>query len=149
MGAFLKVFEAREDMEIVAVVMGCETSKDRFAACKQLLDYGFASFALVSPQAEQADIPVKLGTADTVTAVPAGENSVLIDKSQKSSVTQQMVVEDFVQAPVSKGQRLGTLYIKAGQQVLKEIPLVAEQAVERLTFWQLWGRVLAKLAMAG
>ena len=50
---------------------------------------------------------------------------------------------------MSRGQRLGTLYIKAGEQVLKEIPLVAETAVEKLTFWQMWSRILRKLVMAG
>ncbi|MBR2938142.1 MAG: D-alanyl-D-alanine carboxypeptidase [Oscillospiraceae bacterium] len=137
----------REDMELIAVVMGCESSKERFAACKQLLDYGFATYALITPQAETAKIPVKLGIADTVNAVPAGEEAVLIEKAQKSGIHQQVELTDTVDAPVSKGQRLGTLYIKAEDQVLKEIPLVAEESVPRLTFGQIWRRVLQKLAM--
>ena len=91
---------------------------------------------------------MKLGVADTVTAVPAGEDAVLLDKAQKNQVTQQVVLEEQVDAPVSKGQRLGTLYIKAGEQVLKEIPMVAEAAIEKLTFWQMWGRLFRKLVMA-
>ena len=148
-GYCLSASALREDMELIAVVMGCETSKERFAACKQMLDYGFASYALITPKTEKAEIPIKLGVADTVTAVPAGEDVVLIDKAQKNQVTQQVELEEQVDAPVSKGQRLGTLYIKAGEQVLKEIPMVAEQAVEKLTFWQMWGRVFRKLVMAG
>ena len=147
-GYCLSASALREDMEIVAVVMGSETSKDRFAACKQLLDFGFASFALIAPQRENVQIPVKLGVADWVTAVPSGEDAVLIDKAQKNQVTQQLVLEEQVDAPVSKGQRLGTLYIKAGEQVLKEIPMVAETAVEKLTFWQMFTRVFQKLVMA-
>lgn len=147
-GYCLSASALREDMELVAVVMGCETSKDRFAACKSILDYGFASFALITPKEESAKIPVKLGVADTVTAVPAGADAVLIDKGQKSQVTQSMELLESVEAPVSKGQRLGTLYIKAGEQVLKEIPLVAEEPVAKLTFWQMWSRILRKLVMA-
>ena len=147
-GYCLSASALREDMEIVAVVMGCETSKERFAACKSMLDYGFAGFALITPQGETAEIPVKLGVADTVKVVPSGEDAVLIDKAQKSMVTQQVVLDEQVDAPVSKGQRLGTLYIKAGEQVLKEIPMVADQAVEKLTFWQMFGRLFRKLVMA-
>ena len=147
-GYCLSASALREDMELVAVVMGSESSKERFGACKSLLDYGFASFALITPQSERAEIPVKLGVADFVTAVPAGEDAVLIDKAQKNQVTQQVEMEEFAPAPVSKGQRLGTLYIKAGEQVLKEIPLVAENAVEKLTFWQMWSKILRKLVMA-
>jgi len=135
-------------MELVAVVMGCETSKDRFAACKQLLDHGFASYALITPRQDSLEIPVKLGTADAVTAVPSGMDSVLIDKGQKNTVTQEISLLDAVDAPVSQGQRLGTLYIKAGEQVLKEIPLVAEQTVPKLTFGQMFSRILRVLTMS-
>jgi len=147
-GYCLSASAMREDLELVAVVMGCETSKERFAACKQLLDYGFATYALVSPQQEAVQIPVKLGVADSVTAIPSGEDAVLIEKAQKNQIAQQVELLDMVDAPVSKGQRLGTLYMKAGEQVLKEIPLVAEASVERLTFWQMFSRVFQKLVMA-
>lgn len=148
-GYCLSASALREDMELVAVVMGSATSKERFAACKQMLDYGFASFALINPQTEKSQIPVKLGAEDFVTAAPAGEGAVLVEKAQKNQITQQVVLEEQVDAPVSRGQRLGTLYIKAGEQVLKEIPMVAEEAVEKLTFWQMFSRVLQKLVMAG
>ena len=94
-------------------------------------------------------MPVTLGVADTVKAVPTDMDAVLVDKGQKSQVTQQTELYETVEAPVAKGQRLGTLYVKAGEQVLKEIPLVAEDGVDKLTFFQLWGRVLRKLAMCG
>ena len=138
----------RDEMELVAVVMGCETSKDRFAACKSLLDHGFASYALITPQQDKAEIPVKLGNGDSVSAVPSGMDSVLIDKGQKAMITQETELLEQVSAPVSQGQRLGTLYIKAGEQVLKEIPLVAETAVPKLTFGQMFSRLLRVLTMA-
>ena len=51
-------------------------------------------------------------------------------------------------APVSQGQRLGTLTVKAGEQVLKEVPLVAEEGVERMSYWDLFGMVFKRAAMA-
>ncbi len=144
-GYCLSASAQRDGMELVAVVMGCETSKDRFAACKQLLDYGFATYALIRPKTEETAVPVRLGTADSVAAVPGETGGILIDKSQKSSVSQQVQLEETVTAPVSKGQRLGTLYVKSGEQVLKEIPLVAETAIPRLTFGQIFRRVLGTL----
>ena len=138
----------REGLELIAVVMGCESSQKRFAACKSMLDYGFANFALVQPEIpEIAAIPVKLGIADSVTAVPAGDGKMLIDKAQKSTVTTEVALEQEVTAPVSQGQRLGTLTVKAGEQVLAEIPMVAETGVEKLTFWQMYLRILKKVCM--
>ena len=148
-GYCLSASAEREGMELIAVVMGCETSKERFAACKSLLDYGFASYAVVEPQIPEAvEIPVKLGVCKTVTAVAGQEKAILIDKAQKSLIRYETVLEEAVTAPVSKGQRLGTLSVCAGEQVLAQIPLVAETAVERLSFGQLFLRALKQICMA-
>ena len=148
-GYCLSASAQREGLELIAVVMGCETSPKRFAACKSMLDYGFANFALVAPEVtEDTQVPVKLGMTETVKAVPSQTDALLIDKSQRNSVTTHVELDPSVTAPVSKGQRLGTMTIKSGEQVLAQIPLVAEDAVERLRFGDLFIRMLKQIAMA-
>ena len=147
-GYCLSASAQREGLELIAVVMGCETSQKRFAACKQMLDYGFANFALICPKfPEVSQVSVKLGTADSVNAVPANDGSMLIDKGQKNLVTTEVELEPEVTAPVSKGQRLGTMTVKAGEQILAEIPMVAEAGVEKLTWGQMFLRLLRKVCM--
>ena len=51
-------------------------------------------------------------------------------------------------APVTRGQQIGTLSIKSGEQTLRQIPLVAAEGVERLTTGDLFVKVLRKAAMA-
>ena len=148
-GYCLSATAQREGLGLIAVVMGAETSQDRFAACKQMLDYGFANFALVTPEMPLSNaVPVKLGVSGTVNAIPGEDTQLLIDKSQKAMVTTQMELEQEVAAPVSKGQRLGTLTVKAGEQVLAQVPMVAETAVERLTWGDLFLKMLKQLCMA-
>ena len=147
-GYCLSASARRDGLELIAVVMGCETSQKRFAACKQMLDYGFANFALISPKLpEVSHVSVKLGTADSVNAVPADDGSMLIDKGQKNLVTTEVELEPTVTAPVSKGQRLGTMTLRAGEQILAQIPLVAESGVEKLTWGQMFLRLLRKVCM--
>ena len=148
-GYCLSASAEREGMELIAVVLGSETSPKRFAACKSLLDYGFANYALAAPEYTPQTIPVELGTADTVTAVPSRVPRLLIDKDQRSTVTTRVEQKEKITAPVSQGQRLGTLTVLSGEQVLDQIPLVAEKTVPKLTFMQLWGRVIGKMVMAG
>ncbi len=148
-GYCLSATAERDGLGLVAVVMGAATTQERFAACKSMLDYGFANFALVQPELpEQAQVPVTLGRAGQVQAVPAQESKLLIDKGQREQVSTQVELEPGVTAPVSKGQRLGTLTVKAGDQVLAQVPMVAAQSVERLSWWDLVQRVLQKMAMA-
>ena len=148
-GYCLSATAQREGMELIAVVMGADTSANRNAACKQLLDYGFANYALITPELpEPESIAVKLGKTETVTAVLGENGGILIDKSQKASVSMELSAEESVTAPVSQGQRLGTLTVKAGEQVLREVPLVAAEGVERMSYWDLFVMVFKRAAMA-
>jgi D-alanyl-D-alanine carboxypeptidase (penicillin-binding protein 5/6) len=148
-GYCLSASAEREGMELIAVVMGCETSADRFNACKSMLDFGFANFALISAEAEgKMEVEVKLGEDRTVTAVPGALTRMLIDKAQRGSVATEVKLEESVTAPVSRGQRLGTLTVKAGEQVLAQVPLVAEQAVRRLGWSDLFIMIFKQVAMA-
>jgi D-alanyl-D-alanine carboxypeptidase (penicillin-binding protein 5/6) len=148
-GYCLSATAERDGMGLIAVVMGCETSKDRFAACKQLLDYGFANYALVAPEITENAVPVKLGTSDFVSAVPAESPKLLVDKAQKNQVQILTELEETVSAPVSKGQKLGMMTIKVGEQTIRQIPMVAEEGVARLTWWDLFLQIFRKVAMSG
>ena len=148
-GYCLSASAEREGMELIAVVMGCSTSQKRTAACKAMLDYGFANFALVDPKPEQGlSVPVTLGKQKQVKITMGQEGSLLIDKGQKNSVTTEISLEEGVAAPVSLGQKLGTMTVKAGEQVLSEIPLVAAEPVEKLSFWEVFVLILRRAAMA-
>ena len=139
----------RDGMELIAVIMGSATSQNRFAACKSMLDYGFANFAVYTPSVqENMSVPVTLGKAGSVRAVPAEASALLVEKAQLSSVTSDFVLEERVDAPVSKGQRLGTLTVKAGEQVLAQIPLVAEEGIERKGWGDIFVDLLRQVAMA-
>ena len=148
-GYCLSATAERGGMELIAVVMGAETSKGRNAACKQLLDYGFANYALFVPElGDTPDVPVELGKAPSV-GLSLGENAaLLVEKGQRSSITTETQLEEKAPAPVSQGQRLGTLRVKAGEQILSEIPLVAAEGIPRLTWGDLFGKVMRRVCMA-
>jgi D-alanyl-D-alanine carboxypeptidase (penicillin-binding protein 5/6) len=148
-GYCLSASARREGLDLIAVVMGADTSQNRFAACKSMLDYGFANFALYAPEVPaDTAVPVKLGKSAAIGAVPGEDTSLLVEKSQRGSITTQMTLEESVTAPVSTGQRLGTMTVSAGEQILAQIPLVAGESVARLTFFDLFRQILARVCMA-
>ena len=148
-GYCLSATAQRDGMELIAVTMGCESAKIRNAACKQLLDYGFANFALVSPDLEDVpSVPVVLGKEKDVSLELSGARQLLIPKAKKAGLTQSVSLEESVNAPVEKGAVLGTLTVKSGGETLLEIPLSAAKAVEKLTFGDVFLMVLKRAAMA-
>ena len=147
-GYCLSASAQRDGLELIAVVMGSETSQDRFAACKSMLDYGFANFALYAPELQAgASVPVKLGTEGTVAAVPESEGSLLVDKGKVSAIRTEIAMEESVTAPVAAGQKLGELTILSGDEELARIPLVAAQEVGRVSWAQMFLRLLGRIVM--
>ena len=149
-GYCLSASAEREGLELIAVVMGSKTSQERNAACAQLLDLGFAGYSLIAPDLTEADttIPIKLGTQPCTTAQLGAGTELLIEKAKQNTVTTELDLPDSLTAPVQQGQQVGTLTVKAGEEILTRIPLTAKDTVPRLTWLQLFTRILRKCAMA-
>ena len=148
-GHCLSASAKRDGIELIAVVMHCSSSTDRFQSAKALLDYGFANYALVSAEAPEVlpTVQVRLGRTSVLQPVLQESAPILIEKGQQASVTKTVQVEPEITAPVSAGQQLGTMTIKAGDEVLAEIPVIAPERIEKLTWWELTARILRRLCM--
>ncbi len=150
-GYCLSASAERGGMELIAVVMHCKTSSDRFESAKALLNYGFSNYAIVDPMENLTlePVPVVLGKRDFVEAEASGAGTILLGKALAGSVTCTAELEESVKAPVLKGQRLGTLRIAAGGRVLREIELAAAQEVQALGLLDIWAQMLETACMAG
>ena len=147
-GYCLSASAERGGMELIAVVMHCDTSPHRFESAKALLNYGFSNFALVQPAPEEEipAVPVRLGTQESVTPVLQTDAPVLVDKALAASAKSTVQLAEQVTAPVEQGQTLGMLTVKAGDQTLAEIPLVAPEPIPALTWWDVFLQMLKAIA---
>ena len=133
----------REGMELIAVVLGGETSQQRFEDAKTLLNYGFSTYTLVDAGGDTTlePVPVTLGEAAQVEPVLEG-GKLLVQRSQAGSLTREVQLPETMEAPVEEGAVLGKLTVRCGEETLYELPLRAGAGVPRLTLMGLWGRVL-------
>ena len=147
-GHCLSASAARNGMELIAVVLHCASSTDRFESAKALLNYGFSNYALVTPEpGELPAVPVTLGTSMEITPVLADETPILIDKALAASVETNVRVDGSVTAPVEAGQTLGTLTITSGGQTIAERDLIAPEAVGALRWGDVYLQMLRALCM--
>ena len=138
----------RDGMELIAVVLGGATSQQRFEDAKTLLNYGFATYALHTVEAAEplSPLPVKLGMTDTVAlTLPEKGRQVLVKKSQAAGLTQEVTLPESVEAPVAADQQVGTLTVRDGEIIVLEVPIRAAEAVEKLTWWEMYRRMLGML----
>ena len=134
----------RDGMELIAVILKGETSQTRFQDARTLLSYGFSHYALrsIEPETPLPPIPVKLGAADAVEVAPDGSCLLLLDKDKAAALRQEVTLEETLTAPVERGERVGTLTAYAGDELVAEIPLLTASDVPRVTYGQMFMRIL-------
>lgn len=134
----------RDGMELIAVIMKDATSNQRFEDAKALLTYGFSNYALrkITLDAPLPPIPVELGAQATVQPVLAEGGMLLLEKAKAGDLEQFVTLAETAAAPVTPGDPLGTLTVTSGEEIVAEIPILAGEAVPRVTYGQMLMRLL-------
>jgi serine-type D-Ala-D-Ala carboxypeptidase (penicillin-binding protein 5/6) len=138
-------FPNLQGRRLLAIVLGASSETARANEAQKLLNWGFtvyeglklfdANQPVLEPQVwKGAEKTVKLGQPQPIVlAVPAGSSS---------RIRTQVARPDPLVAPFSKGQHVATLKILAGDQLLREVPLVALEPVEQAgIFGRAWDAV--------
>mgnify|MGYP004501914317 FL=1 len=136
-GYCLSATAERDGMELVAVVMGGETSPDRFNGAKKLLDYGFANYTFTridSGLESGLTVPIANGTAEKAEVKSDGVLNVLLQRTADQNVEREVVFNKNIKAPVKKGEVLGTVNISIGGEPIGEIEITAACDVDKITF---------------
>ena len=124
----------RNDMQLIAVVLGAPTSAERFASAKSLLDYGFANYEVntqITAGDEVQKIAVEKGVDKEVGVVAGDSCSTLVKKGQEDNITKEIKIDETITAPIEAGQKIGTMTISRDGEVIADIDLNALSAVEK------------------
>ena len=124
----------RNDMQLIAVVLGAPTSAERYASAKSLLDYGFANYAVntqITAGDEVQKIAVEKGVDKEVDVVAGDSCSTLVKKGQEDNITKEIKIDETITAPIEAGQKIGTMTISRDGEVIADIDLNALSAVEK------------------
>ncbi|MDO5477537.1 MAG: D-alanyl-D-alanine carboxypeptidase family protein [Clostridia bacterium] len=147
-GCCISASAERDGMQLIAVVMGSPTSNDRFEDAKALLDYGYSNYNLwYGPDRETSvgHIKVRKGSAETVAYLPESNMYALVRRSETGREELEVETEEFVTAPLKKGDAVGVIKCLLNGEVIAETKLVAASDVERIGFWQLQKKMLGFL----
>ncbi|MBQ2735136.1 MAG: D-alanyl-D-alanine carboxypeptidase [Clostridia bacterium] len=146
-GFCVSVTAERDGFSLICVIMGAESRDVRNATATQLLDWGFANYGLyTSESTELVPLPVTGGAQNTCRA-SYGTFSVVLPKASVSSVEQKLVLPDIFAAPIKEGDEIGNVEFWSEGKVIGEIPIVADESVEKINFFQIFTRMLARFLL--
>lgn len=147
-GYCLSATAERDGLSLVAVVMGADTTSDRFEGAKKLLDFGFSNFSYTEIDADLKNdfcVEVADGVKDSLKVKADGSFSLLLKKSDTAQITKKTVIDKKISAPIKKGDAVGIVKIYSGKEQIGEIKLLADENINKLTFLRVFIRVFKGL----
>ena len=147
-GVCISASASRDDLRLIAVVLGSSSGKERFAAATSLLDYGFAMFesALVPiPADAPKTLPVQKGEEPALELCYTAPERCLAVKGQGSALQAEVELPQTLEAPIREGSVIGSLNIKNSQGILQSCPIIAAKPVDARSFSGCFRRVVNAL----
>jgi D-alanyl-D-alanine carboxypeptidase (penicillin-binding protein 5/6) len=133
----------RDNLRLIAVVMGAPQKRHCFGEAAQLLTKGFREYkelpAVKKGDIVANDVAVKGGKPGFVRVIAGDNLSVLSKRTDKPNFSVELVLASDLHAPLSANARIGDVIVTEGDTVVGKVPALAADAVEQQT--SLWKRL--------
>lgn len=146
-GFCVSVTAERDGLSLICVIMGAESRDVRNAQATRLLDWGFANYAAYRAEPKALEDVHILGGVKNNCAVGYEPFSAVLPKGDISRVEQKTEMNEQAAAPIQTGDKLGQVQYILDGKVIGEVPITAQEDIEKIGFWGLFLRMLAKIFM--
>ena len=136
----LSASATRDRLSLIAVIMKAPTTKIRFEEAQKLLDYGFANFSFKEfgkKGEEVGTLQVNKGVTQQISAILEEDAGTLVEKNKEKNITQNLTLEEKIDAPVKKGQKLGEITFTLEGKTLSTINIIAQEDVEKINLFNM------------
>ncbi|UCZ55278.1 D-alanyl-D-alanine carboxypeptidase [Bacillus shivajii] len=139
----------KNDMRMIAVVMGAPSPKERNRQITEMFDYAYSQYEL-QRRYERGDllgeVKISKGSDSTVQVLADRNVSLLMKKGENvEGITERLELEEPIAAPVDKGQVAGKLYVEKDGDVLSEVDVIVAEDVSEASLWKLFKRTTSIL----
>ena len=136
----------RGNMRLITVVAGSDSANNSFSDTQRLLEYGFRFYATekyFDVGKEYASAKVWGGKNDTISLGVENDISVTLPRTKFKDLKVNYVVKNNVQAPINKGDKIGTLELISDNNTVLISDLIALEDIEAKGFFgRLWSRLV-------
>lgn len=135
----------RENLHLIAVVMGAESSQARNNAATKLLNYGFANYALYSDiGGDEKEIPISGGIKENLKIMPS-DFEILSKRSELGKITREEIIYDNLTAPIKLNEKVGEIIYKVDGKEIGKADILSCETVDNLTIWKYILKIIKNL----
>lgn len=128
----------KNEMRLIAIIVGAKSERARETESRKLLNYGFRffeTFKLHAANAPLTDMRIWKGEKETVPLGLTSSLYITTPRGKRNKIKAHMNVDATIIAPIEKGQEYGKVEVKLGDEVIVERPLVALDDVAEGGLW--------------
>ena len=136
-GYCLSASAERNGLHLIAVVMGADSSNERFDGAKAMLDWGFANFETVTPQLDSSllsDVRVLKGVEAYIVPVADEIKPLTLKKGESEKIATEIILAENIEAPCEENQILGKIILTVDGKTAGEVNIRSKNPVERINF---------------
>ncbi|SHI56457.1 D-alanyl-D-alanine carboxypeptidase (penicillin-binding protein 5/6) [Geosporobacter subterraneus DSM 17957] len=145
----LSASAVKNNLTLIAVILGSPTSDIRFAEAKKLLNYGFASFSAV-PIVRKGEVidelQVEKGKAYTVKAIAKDHLNALVKKGEENNVQKEIILPKQIKAPFAAGEKIGEVIATKDGQEIGRMDIVTDVEVPKASLIDIFGKMVKRVS---
>lgn len=147
-GYCLTATAKKNNMRLLSVVMGEESSGLRNSETSSMLDYGFAQYKsneLIKKGEVVKEVEIEKAKQKSVSIVTSEEASILMKKTDKMGEITYETEIDKIKAPIKVGDKVGALNIKEDGKLIRKINLTVKEEIKKANILELYIRYLSDI----
>ncbi|MFB5067195.1 MAG: D-alanyl-D-alanine carboxypeptidase family protein [Candidatus Wallacebacter cryptica] len=140
----------RDELRLIAVVLGSSSEASRESDITKLLDYGFREYTthLVIPkQTAVGEIMIPKGIPEKVNVVVSRDFYVTVKRGEQAQITTEVSIDDSLPVPLTTDISVGKITAYLKDQPVAEMELKPEVAIERASIPDLLIRIYQKMLL--
>ena len=138
----------RSGMDLIAVVLGAPSSKERFSDATKLLDYGFANYAIANSlitDEELGKIKVLKGVKSELRPKISGGYNILVKKAKTGDIETKVELPDEINAPVLADDKIGEVSFYIDGEKIGTADITAGENVNKINPFEMFARLTKQL----
>lgn len=132
-GSCISATAKRDNFSLISVVLGASNTEQRFGDAASMLDFGFANWSVILPEAPVVnEVEIKGGMQSTVKTGTYKAPQILMKTSEATEIQSEVILNEEIAAPIKAGDVLGYITYKSGDKQFAQTEIVAAENVEAI-----------------
>lgn len=144
-GYCMAVTAKRNNMRLLAIVLGEREGKVRNKETEELLDYGFNQYEMIKIKEKGEvlkEINIDKANPNKITVTLDKDILLLQKRNDPKKEYESEIKIDNIKLPLKKGDIIGKLFVKDGTNTIKQVNLISNDNIEKENFLKLWFNVI-------